>query len=134
MSESEREAAIAKAAANARAIFSGDCAVCHMINGRDKMGQALYAADCGICHESPRRASFVPDLHALKQPGNLDFWKTIIAAGKTHTLMPPFSMALGGPLTDEQVNSLAEYLNRVISHNFASMTNAAAAGAAAPPL
>jgi mono/diheme cytochrome c family protein len=71
----------------------------------------------------------VPDLHAMKQPANLEYWKAMITFGKPHTMMPGFALARGGPLSDEQITSLAAYLNRTISHNFlpAPMTNAAAA-------
>jgi mono/diheme cytochrome c family protein len=123
----DRKVAMALAAADPQAIFKGDCARCHVGNGRAALGEELYVADCGICHESSHRASSVPDLHALKQPTNLDYWKTIITFGKAHSLMPGFAMSQGGPLTDQQVASLAGYLNRVLSHNppQTSMTNAA---------
>ena len=44
----------------------------------------------------------MPDLHALKQVTDLDYWKTIITLGKPHTMMPGFGAAQGGPLTDGQ--------------------------------
>jgi len=127
MSPADRKAAMAKAMGDAQAIFKGDCMKCHVDKGAKTLGQDLYAADCGICHESSHRDSAVPDLHALKQPTNLDYWKTMISFGKPHTMMPGFALAQGGPLSDEQITSLAAYLNRTISHNFlpTSMTNAA---------
>src|ERR1039458_2322436 len=73
LTAAERKAAMAKAAADARAIFKGDCATCHVDKARGLLGKELYAAACGICHDSPRRASFVPDLHGLKQPTDLDY-------------------------------------------------------------
>lgn len=126
LSPSERQAAMSRAAANARAIFQGDCAKCHVEKGRNAMGEALYAADCGICHESSRRESIVPDLHALKQATDLDYWRAIITAGKPHSLMPGFGAAQGGPLSDEQINSLATYLDRTISHHLSPVTPIAA--------
>jgi mono/diheme cytochrome c family protein len=127
LSEAARKSAMTRATADPRAIFQGDCARCHADKGRNAMGEALYAADCGICHESSRRESIVPDLHALKQPTDLDYWKAIIAVGKPHSLMPGFSAAQGGPLSDVQINSLAVYLDRTISHHLTpSMTGAAA--------
>jgi len=126
MSAADRKAAMAKAATDPQAIFKGDCAKCHVDKGAGTFGQDLFAADCGICHESPRRDSAVPDLHALKQPTNLEYWKATITFGKPHTMMPAFARARGGPLSNEQITSLAAYLNRTISHNFlpAPMTNA----------
>jgi mono/diheme cytochrome c family protein len=126
MTPAERQAAMMKAAAEPMAIFKGDCAACHVQKGAKAYGEELYAADCGICHESSNRASAVPDLHALKQPTGFDYWKAIITNGKPHTMMPPFALAQGGPLTDTQIDSLASYLNRTISHNFGSTKGPAA--------
>jgi mono/diheme cytochrome c family protein len=128
LSRSERRAAMARAAADSRAIFQGDCAKCHVEKGRDALGEDLYAADCGICHESSHRESAVPDLHALKQVTDFEYWKAIITLGKPHSMMPGFGAAQGGPLTDAQITSLATYLDRTISHHLTSTaTNAAAA-------
>jgi mono/diheme cytochrome c family protein len=128
LSKSERQAAMARAAADSRAIFQGDCAKCHVEKGRNALGEDLYAADCGICHESSHRDSVVPDLHALKQATDLDYWKAIITLGKPHSMMPGFGAAQGGPLSEGQIISLATYLNRTISHHLTStMTNAATA-------
>jgi len=128
MSEAARKAAMAKAKADGQAIFKGECATCHVDKGRNAVGQELYAFDCGICHESSHRESAVPDLHALKQPTDFDYWKTIITMGKPHTMMPGFGATQGGPLTDAQIVSLAMYLNHTISHNLSSAaTNTASA-------
>lgn len=128
LSQLDRRAAMALAAADSRAIFQGDCAKCHVEKGLSALGEDLYAADCGICHESSHRESVVPDLHALKQATDLDYWKAIITLGKPHSMMPGFGAAQGGPLSDAQINSLATYLDRTISHHLTStMSNAAAA-------
>jgi mono/diheme cytochrome c family protein len=128
MTEAERKAATVKAMADAQAIFKGDCAQCHVEKGRHALGQDLYAVDCGICHESSHREKFVPDLHALKQPTDFDYWKTVITLGKPHTMMPAFAAPQGGPLTEAQIQSLATYLDHTISHHFsAKVTNAASA-------
>ncbi len=114
LTEAERKAAMEKAAADGKAIFKGDCATCHVEKARGLLGKELYAAACGICHDSPQRASFVPDLHGLKQATNLDYWKGIIVHGKPHTVMPGFGGAEGGPLSEMQVLSLAEYLEKAL--------------------
>ncbi len=115
LTPAERKAAMGKAAADARAIFKGDCATCHVDKARGLLGKELYAAACGICHDSPQRASFVPDLHGLKPPTDLAYWRTIIARGKPHTVMPGFSGAEGGPLSEMQVSSLAAYLDKTMA-------------------
>jgi mono/diheme cytochrome c family protein len=83
-------------------------------SGQGKYGKTLYDADCGICHEGEHHASMVPDLHAIKTPTNAEFWRTWIAHGKPGSLMPAFSTAEGGPLTDIQISSLASYLAATI--------------------
>jgi mono/diheme cytochrome c family protein len=88
-------------------VFKGDCAKCHAEPAHDAMGKELYVKACGICHEAHPRASMVPDLHVLKHPADLSFWKMIIAEGKPKTMMPAFSQQNGGPLTPEQIDSLA---------------------------
>jgi mono/diheme cytochrome c family protein len=78
------------------------------------LDRKLYEAACGICHDSPQRAKEVPDLRALKQPTDLDYWMRIIDRGKPHTLMPGFAEAEGGPLTEMQASSLAAYLDKAL--------------------
>jgi mono/diheme cytochrome c family protein len=93
-----------------QAVFKGDCARCHVEPVIGKMGKELYVAACGICHEAEHRASMVTDLHNLKTPPNAEYWKFFVVNGKPGTLMPAFSQAQGGPLSDAQVASLVEYL------------------------
>jgi mono/diheme cytochrome c family protein len=113
LSAEERQAAMERAKADPQEIFKNrSCAKCHVDQGVHQWGSRLYAADCGICHDSPNRASFVPDLHSLKIATDFSYWKSIIANGKPHTLMPGFADTAGGPLNDDQVHSLAEYLSR----------------------
>lgn len=107
-----RQMAIAKA--DRQAVFKNDCAICHEKQGENKYGKALYDADCAICHEAKNRASMGPDLHHLTMPTGGNFWRTWIADGKPGTFMPAFSTAVGGPLSDMQIASLAAYLNSTI--------------------
>jgi hypothetical protein len=44
----------------------------------------------------------------------VDFWQTWTAHGKAGSLMPAFSTADGGPLSDMQIASIAGYLNATI--------------------
>ena len=119
MTEMDRTNAQKIALADRQAVFKGDCFRCHGATardagGNDKMGQSLYAAVCGVCHDAEHQASFVPNLHRLPEPTNVDFWKTWISFGKPGTLMPAFAKAEGGILTDEQIYSLAQYLAATI--------------------
>jgi mono/diheme cytochrome c family protein len=100
------------AAADPQAVFKGACAKCHVEPTRGLMGKPLYAAACGICHEAKPRATMVPDLHVLNHPTFYGYWHLIISDGKPHSMMPAFSTAKGGPLTDEQIDSLAKVLTQ----------------------
>jgi mono/diheme cytochrome c family protein len=108
--EVDRARALEIAKADRQAIFRGDCAVCHVKPAEGKYGKPLFDTVCGICHESKTRASMVPDLHQIKTATNVDFWQTWIAHGKAGSLMPAFSTADGGPLSDMQIATLVQYL------------------------
>lgn len=97
------------------AVFKGDCASCHAVPAEGKRGPALYAAVCGICHDSENRASMVPDLRNLGHATDREHWVRWITQGKEGTMMPGFARSEGGPLSVEQVESLADYLVRTIS-------------------
>ena len=98
------------AAADRQAVFKGDCAKCHVDKSVGKLGVELYNESCGICHDSPNRAAMVPDLKVPRSIRDLAFWQKWIVEGKAGTMMPAFGAALGGPLTQEQIDSLAAYL------------------------
>lgn len=110
MTEADRQKNAELAKADSTAIFKNDCASCHVEKGKGLVGAALYKESCGICHDSDHRATFVPDLRALNHPTDANFWRTMVAGGKTNTLMPAFSQERGGFLSKEQIDSLVAYL------------------------
>jgi cytochrome c553 len=114
MTDTERARDIAASKIDRQAVFHNDCVTCHVNKGTGKYGKALFDADCAICHEAEHRATFVADLHNLKVPTNVDFWQTWISHGKPGSFMPAFSQTDGGPLSDMQIASLANYLNQAI--------------------
>lgn len=126
MSEQDRARNARIARANAQAVFKGACASCHATPAKGRFGGELYMAACGICHEAgSRQASMVPNLHQLKKPTDFNFWKNTIANGVTNSLMPAFAARNGGPLTDGQIISLAEYLEKTISRPSANKRSVA---------
>jgi hypothetical protein len=98
------------ALADRQAVFRNDCASCHVTPAMGKTGRALYDAACGICHDSPNRATMVSDLRALPPHPDREHWLKWITLGRPGSLMPSFAQAEGGPLNDEQIDSLVSFL------------------------
>jgi mono/diheme cytochrome c family protein len=120
MGPGDRGQNVELAKADRQAIFKGDCASCHVQQGRGKLGKELYDASCGICHDAEHRAEMVPNLRALKHDTNADYWRTWISLGKEKSLMAAFSQAHGGPLTDAEIESIVQYLTTAIPSKAAS--------------
>ncbi len=110
------------AKADRQAVFKGECASCHVEKAIGKVGKDLYDAACGICHESTHRATMVTDLHSLKNETNAEYWKTWIDNGKEASLMPAFAQRHGGPLSDQQIASLVDYLVKAIPSKASAAT------------
>ena len=98
------------AASDSRAIFRNECARCHFVPATARYAGNLFQAVCANCHESPRRATMVPDLRTLDRDYTPVYWKNIITHGKPGTFMPAFAAAEGGPLDDQQINTLIDFL------------------------
>ena len=109
-----REQNLMMAMADRQTVFRSNCASCHGEPAKGRLGKELYAAVCGICHEADHRANMVPDLKVARQPRNADYWRNWITNGRQGSLMPAFAIAAGGILTDEQINSLVEHLNKTM--------------------
>jgi cytochrome c5 len=106
----ERERNQKMAQADRQLVFKGDCAKCHVEPGEGKMGKELFTSVCGVCHLAEHRASMVADLTAPKQDTGRELWQIWITYGKPGSLMPAFAKSQGGPLTDEQISSLVDYM------------------------
>jgi mono/diheme cytochrome c family protein len=100
------------AARDRQAVFKGECAKCHVEPTVGKLGHELYKAGCAICHEAENRAAMVPDLHGPKHPTDAEQWRQWITTSKPGSMMPAFAKAFDGPLSDEQIGSLVDYLSR----------------------
>jgi len=94
-------------------IFQGRCAACHVNDGIGKQGEVLYLADCSMCHGFRGGGAVAPALTHMDY-GNreiVDAMRKIISEGSTiHRSMPGFSKRKGGPLSDEDIESLLQYL------------------------
>lgn len=93
-----------------QSVFIGKCGDCHATPAAGKLGEPLYQVACGICHEAEHRAQMVPDLKNLPHPTDRAFWQHWITHGKADSLMPAFAKDQGGPLDNEQIQSLADFL------------------------
>lgn len=88
-------------ASSSSVIFQGKCRKCHVGEEIEtKKGEILYNAVCFICHKDGA------SLGQLNRQG----LKKVIAEGINRTAMPGFDNSHGGPLTSEQIDSLAEFL------------------------
>jgi mono/diheme cytochrome c family protein len=111
MGDAERAKNMQLALADRQVVFKNqECAKCHSDPVKGKFdGRLIYAAACGICHDSHLRASAVPDLRALPHPTDADHWRKWITYGRAGSMMPAFAEAEGGPLTDQQIDTLIEF-------------------------
>lgn len=107
----DRQRNLAVAAADRQAVFRGECASCHVAPTVGKKGAELYATACGICHDAENKATMVPALRELKHPTDRAFWMQWIRNGKASSLMPAFDLKQGGILDEDQMTSLADFLD-----------------------
>jgi mono/diheme cytochrome c family protein len=99
-----------RAKVDRQSVFKGSCATCHLAAIGERKGEELYFFACRICHEPLHRASMVPDLKKLSEPTDREYWLKWVTYGREGSLMPAFAQTQGGPLTREQIDSLADYL------------------------
>lgn len=89
-----------------KAIFDKPCAECHVDRGKGKTGAALFNADCLICHRTGKSGKPFRDLRAIPD----DELRSATYSGVSDTMMPGFSWKEGGPLNDEEINSIIRYI------------------------
>lgn len=92
-------------------VFQGNCASCHVEKGKGELGAKLYEADCAICHGSKLENKPGPDITADAMMSHSKHeWKEIIKEGIENSNMPAFGLKHKGPLNDEEIASLVDYL------------------------
>ena len=114
-------------------LFKGQCATCHVQAGIGKTGKALFQADCAMCHgvnaqgnhsAGPSLLTFDPE----SEPA-LKHMRDVIANGSPRTpQMPPFAKANGGPLSDDEIASLVQFLKFQSSQAKMGLLNSPASG------
>lgn len=93
-------------------VFQGDCAKCHVDKGRGELGARLYDADCAICHGSKADGKPGPELTSKDMMSHdKKSWTKIIKNGIPKTHMPAFALDKKGPLNDEEIASIVDYLD-----------------------
>jgi len=87
----------------------GSCGACHAAPASGKSGAELYAAVCAMCHGSAGEGRLAPPLR-LARARQEDELSSAIALGTADPRMPGFSTEMAGPLSPEQIASLARLL------------------------
>lgn len=92
-------------------LFKGECRKCHVLRGFKKKGRELYEMDCAMCHEhhvrhdrfiahSAREMAKYPREHLYKATKE----------GVPGTSMPAYHTSAGGPLSEEEIEGLVDYM------------------------
>lgn len=101
---------------NKLVLFEGKCATCHVDAGKGKSGKALFLADCAMCHgvhATGNPAAAGPSLLGgdYEDEAYRSHIRSVIADGSPNSpQMPPFSKKHGGPLNDDEIDSLVGFL------------------------
>lgn len=91
---------------SASEIFGGACRNCHALQGKGKEGFDLFITDCVFCHSVGRIASDKGDIREKSR----ESIEKAIREGVEKTSMPGWDRKHGGPLNEEQITSLLDYL------------------------
>ncbi|HEY9720278.1 MAG TPA: DUF1573 domain-containing protein [Trichormus sp.] len=91
------------------------CASCHVDRGFGLFGSNLYNADCAMCHGPKAEGAVGPALFGPYDDAKFAaHMKDVLEHGsKVHRSMPGFLAESGGPLAQEQVDSIIKYLHRL---------------------
>lgn len=87
---------------DSRALFSTQCRSCHVDQGRGKKGNELFRADCLMCHKGDTYASSIDEMRRQSR----QYVGKAIREGISNTSMPAFALENGGPLSNEEIESL----------------------------
>lgn len=81
-------------------------------SGREERGRRIYAEQCTTCHGAQGEGGVGPALNDRRLLKNTpdDIFFSVIRSGVPNTQMPSWSVAFGGPLTDEEVRDVVAFL------------------------
>jgi mono/diheme cytochrome c family protein len=83
-------------------IFKDKCSGCHVEKGKGMTGAVLFREDCIMCHNYGKSASPLSEMR--KKPK--EEIEMAIREGIKNTSMPGWDIKNGGPLNDEEIESL----------------------------
>ncbi len=93
--------------------FEGQCANCHVDKGAGKLGAQLFAADCAMCHGEygiGGVAMALNDARYLRKTSPQLLKDRISKGSAKNPMMLGFAKRHGGPLSDDQIESLVEFI------------------------
>ena len=88
----------------AESLFSEKCGACHFNPALNKNGKELYDAVCAFCHG--RTAGGIDRLKGIGR----DVIEERTRKGISGTEMPAWTKEQGGPLDDDQIRSLSDFI------------------------
>jgi mono/diheme cytochrome c family protein len=94
----------------AQEIFRGQCRECHVDKGKNKKGFELFLADCIMCHDFSRSASPLPEMRKR----SIQYLSNAVRNGVNGSSMPGWSTKKGGPLGDEEIDSLVDLIKKEV--------------------
>lgn len=100
--------------------LEGKCANCHVERGLGKSGAPLFAADCAMCHGEYGTggvAFALNDAAYLQKVDDGHLKERITKGSPTNPMMLGFGKPNGGPLTDDQIESLVRFIRSWQNHN-----------------
>jgi mono/diheme cytochrome c family protein len=99
-----------RAFADRQAVFKGDCAKCHLNPAAGQPVAIQYQVLCGTCHDAADRAEMVPALETTSKAKDRLYWEEWLRRGKPGTFMPAFAKRYGGPLNDDELERMIQYV------------------------
>jgi cytochrome c553 len=87
-------------------IFGSACRGCHVDRGKSRKGFDLFLNDCTMCHNTGSSAATLARMRAKP----VEDVEKAIREGIDKTSMPGWDIRHGGPLSEEEIRSLVDYI------------------------